>query len=67
MSDIYDNICEVRIQTEGYQGGYVVRLVEEDDTKVYHLSKDDLIGLVKQIQETAESKGTVNSHWLKVA
>lgn len=66
MSDVYDSICEVRIQTEGFQGGYVVKIVDEDDTTTYHLEKHELVDLVKKIQETAVAKGEVSSLWRKV-
>lgn len=62
-----DEICEVRIQTEGYQGGYIVRIVGEDDTKTYQLAKDDLADIVQKIQDRASEKGNVNSCWKKVS
>lgn len=62
-----DEICEVRIQTEGYQGGYTVRIVGEDDTKTYWLHRDDLADIVQKIQDRAAAKGDVSAHWKKVA
>ena len=60
-------ICEVRIQTEGHQGGYFVRIVDEDDTKVYQIHKSDLEDIVKQIQTRAVEKGNTAVHWKKVS
>lgn len=62
-----DEICEVRIQTEGHQGGYTVRIVGEDDTKTYQLHRDDLADLVQKIQDRADEKGKLSVQWKKVA
>lgn len=62
-----NDICEVRIQTEGYQGGYLVQIVDEDNTTTYHLEKHELLDIVNKIQEVATSKGNTDSFWQKVA
>jgi len=62
-----NEICEVRIQTEGYRSGYIVRIVDEDNTTVYHLEKNELIGLIEKLNRVAVEKGTVDKLWRKVA
>jgi|694.fasta_scaffold06007_42 hypothetical protein len=65
--NIYDEVCEVLIQTEGYKSGYVVRIVGEDDTKTYHLEKDDVAEIIQKLKEIATKKGDTAAFWQKVA
>jgi hypothetical protein len=74
MVDIYEDICEISIQTECARSGYVVKItrVEDDSLSVFkrrfkeevvHLEKSDLVRLVEQLHNIVQSKGTKNEFW----
>lgn len=64
---IYDEICEIKIQTEGWKGGYLVKIVSQDDTTTYQISRSDIEDIVKQLQDKALEKGNKEVQWNKVA
>lgn len=60
-NSFYEKICDIHVLAEGYQGGYMVRVVYSDkygeDEKVYHVDKDDIINILQNLHSTVASKG----------
>lgn len=67
VDNFYDNVCDVHILTEGYKGGYMVRVeyAEEDRTEVYHVEKHRLIHVLRMLHDTVTLEGD-SKDWDKV-
>jgi len=68
-SDFYDNVPDIHIMTEGYQGGYMVKVEycdddSDEDSKVYHVTKSDIINILQNLHNTVVKKGETDG-WEK--
>lgn len=57
--DFYDNVCEVSIQTEGYQGGYNVKVEYEEGTVVYHVRKSSILSILRKLHDAVVEEGEI--------
>lgn len=67
MDNFYDNVCDVHILTEGYKGGYMVRVeyADDDRTEVFHVPKHKLLGVLRMLHDTVTENGETEG-WDKV-
>lgn len=66
MDNFYDNVCDIHIVTEGHRCGYMVRVeyADDDKTEVYHVSKHDLLNVLRTLHDVVTAKG--DTGWQKV-
>lgn len=65
-----DAVCEVHILSEGYKGGFLVKVVGETGCQLWHVRKNDLINAVSNVLNQAGEGDLVDSstsnsplHW----
>lgn len=70
-----EKIAELRILTEGYTGGWLVKVISEDGSKLYTVKKSDLLNAIVEVIKRVEDGEMVDSstsmyktlHWRKEA
>lgn len=58
MNDIYDNVSDIHIVTEGYQSGYIVKI---NDAHSYRVSRDEIEHLVEKLYDVVSRKGNITN------
>lgn len=56
-----DEVCEVHILSEGYKGGFLVKVVGEAGSQLWHVRKNDLANAVHSVLNRVNEGDLVDS------